>query len=403
MLIKCPECNHEFDSNEVLQSEAVQEAIKVSQEELESYKEKLVKEQKAKKVLEKQLTEATEKGKELSKEEAEKEAAVKYQKALETSKIEKEKSNKEIAELQAKVFEAESAKDEFEKEKQKAVLEERAKHRKEKTELEKQIRKEIQEQGDKTKDDEIEKWKFLYEQEKNKIKNIKERTELTSQEQGAKLEIRAESKLNEACTEASILDKIKRTKNAGDVVQTVIDDRNKECGIILWEIKDAARWSKKWIETLKADMIEREAAVGVIVIQDTLEGYDCQWHENNRIFVTKLNMVKSLAKTLRIGIIESNRLKNTQQFANKKLEVAYDFIFNGPFGEHLQQIIGSYKRDQDLLNNEIETMTKLWGERQTRIDMGKKAALTLLGGINEIKAIGDMGGIKLLSDGEVIA
>ena len=104
---------------------------------------------------------------------------------------------------------------------------------------------------------------------------------------------------------------------------------------------------------------------------------------------------------MRKTVMEIHNITSTRQFADKKIESAYNYIFGGEFGQNLEQIILSYNRDRALLEQEKETMMKLWGERDTRINSGKNAALQLLGGIKEIKAIGDGVGTLLLEENDI--
>jgi len=359
-MIKCPYCKKEFELAEQFKAE-----------------------------LEKGFQEELAKAKQVSMEEARKEATEEFEKILAASRDSAKKERDTNVDLRVKLEEATLAKETAEAEAQKKIIAETEKVRRAAKENEETMRKEIREQMEGEKDHEITMLKKSIELRDEDIKKLKERGSGSHSQQaaGAAFEVQVEEKLVEAKHEAGVLDEVLRTKNKGDIKHTVIDGSNKECGIIIWEVKKTKSWGGDWIETLKRDMEDRGAVLGIIVVQDSMEKVENRWHEGDRIFVTKLGSVKTLALAFRKKIIEVHKLKNTQNFESKDLEVAYKYIFDGKFAENINHIITSFDRDEELLKKEKDAAKKSWGERETRIANGRDAALTLLGGIEEIKAI----------------
>ena len=292
--------------------------------------------------------------------------------------------------------EIEAFKEKLAKEKQAEAEEAKKELTKEKAKARKEAEEKADEKAAKAKEEEITQLKMELARERKKIEKLKPAKGGSQQTQGAVLEEMVEKRLEEACKEADVLDKIIRTKNGADIYQIVMSNTNKECGSILWEVKNAASWQSGWITKLKKDMADKKADLGIIVVQDTLEKVENQWHEGDRIFVTKLDYVKALALTLRKKIMEVAELRNNQKFKDKKLEMAYTYIFDGEFIENLKLIITCIDRDKRALEKEQDAVKKIWAERETRLGFGRDAAIKLLGGISEIKELGGEMSTKLL-------
>jgi hypothetical protein len=173
----------------------------------------------------------------------------------------------EIAEKNAKIAEANRKELEFLKEKrrleeQKAAME---------LELARKLdaeRKQIEEKA-KLKAAEEEALKLrekdnLIRQMQEELASMKHKLEKGSQEaQGEALEGNLKDRLAQAFA-ADIVEDVKKGARGADLVQRVRNHQLKECGVILWEVKNAQNFSREWITKLKSDQQEAGADVAVL-------------------------------------------------------------------------------------------------------------------------------------------
>lgn len=282
-------------------------------------------------------------------------------------------------------------------EKKKELAKETDKIRKAAKEQEDLIRKEAEVAAE-------DKYKVQLEQKEIKLKQAESNLEKaqkqlgqgSQQEQGDALERIVDRELKPVCR----LDEFVRTpkgKKGGDITQTVINNKEEICGIILWEVKKA-KWQKEWIETLEKNMVAAKATFGVLVVDDLPEKYgEGQW-VSDAIFITKPRFAQPLALTLRSQIVKVFELQNKQVFPSKQYEEVYKFFFGGQFKSNLKLMLEHYDKAVALINNQEAAMTEMFAEQRQHLSMCRNAALTLSGGINAIA--NQFGTLPLLSDGE---
>jgi hypothetical protein len=95
--------------------------------------------------------------------------------------------------------------------------------------------------------------------------DLKRKIEQGSQQsQGEVAELNLESELSKAFI-YDIIAPVPKGIRGADIVQKVRNSSGKDCGQIIWEVKNTKAWSEGWIQKLKDDQREVHADVAIII------------------------------------------------------------------------------------------------------------------------------------------
>jgi len=333
----------------------------------------------------KSYKEALSAAKEKAKSEADEAARTRYEQAIETLNKQIEKDSKDSTNLLKQLQDAKIAKDEAEKNAQKKLIEEMD-----------NLRAQAKAEADEANKIEIEALKLQLKQTSDDLKKAKETVDRGSQQiQGEALEQLVEKDLKDECR----VDKIETVKTGmrgADIRQEVNNARGENCGVILWEIKNA-KWQEGWIEKFKEDIAVEKASVGVIVVQDLPERFGDLGSPNERVFAIRPRTVKLLAALLRSKIIEVFDIGNDRKFSNQNIEAFYNYLTSGEFKAKLMNITETYKKLRELHNKDKIATQRRWGEYEKQLDKMERGAYTFIGELQGISN-GEIGDIPLLDE-----
>ena len=93
----------------------------------------------------------------------------------------------------------------------------------------------------------------------------------SQQSQGEVAELNLEEELKKAFVYDAI-EPVPKGIRGADVLQKVRNNAGKDCGQIIWEVKNTKTWSEGWIQKLKDDQREVHADVAIIVSSALPEG-----------------------------------------------------------------------------------------------------------------------------------
>jgi len=103
-----------------------------------------------------------------------------------------------------------------------------------------------------------------------------------------------------------------------------------ECGILLWETKNAKAWSGQWIPKLKDDMIETRAAISILV-SVTLPESVARFGQVDGVWVSDPLSAIPLAAALRQQLVALARERQPSVGKNEKLEILYQYLAGTEF------------------------------------------------------------------------
>ncbi len=366
--IKCPECDAIIPLTETLQNQLSQ---KVKMEFKAEFEEKLKKEKEASALREADIKNKAKEFIQKQKEDAEAKAKKKAEELVSVQMKNLEEENKE----KEKTLEA-SRKSELQSMKKIRELEENQKNMDievmRKVEAERKI---IESSVTNRIDDEnrmkaldllLEKDKQINDMRKQ-IDDLKRKAEQGSQQtQGEVFELELESTLKSSFPYDEIVPVAKGTSGA-DIQQKVKSNTGRDCGSIIWELKQTKAWSDGWVTKLKDDQRKIKSEIAVIVTKQ-LPASIKSFGPYNGVWVTNFECALALSSALRSGLIETSTAKQSLVGKNEKMEVIYDYLCGTQFKQRVEAIVETFVGMKRDLDREKVAMTKMWGTREKQIE-----------------------------------
>ena len=297
-------------------------------------------------------------------------------KELEESAAEKDASLKAFREQE---LELRKKQRELAKEKEEAEL---AMQRKLDTERE-AINKEVTEKlGEQHRLKELEKDQMIRSL-RTSVEEMKRKAEQGSMEsQGEALEIDLEEQLRQSFPHDDITPVSKGVRGA-DIVQNVRTPLSQDCGILLWETKNTKSWSDAWLAKFKDDMQEKRAVLGILV-SVALPTSIKRFGRVDGVWVSDPASALGLALALREQLLIVNREQLSSVGKNEKMEMLYQYLAGTQFQQKITGIVEAFEAMQLQIIREKRAMEKQWKEREKQIERVVK---------NTVGLYGDMQGI----------
>jgi hypothetical protein len=414
--IKCPNCAHEFDVENVLSSDIEQKlkqqyenklqqslsqvnaGKKKLEEEQKIFEEKKKKEnelfqqklQQEKTKLETELQQALRKSisadfenqlRILKESEKEKDEKLKTAQQRELDFLRKEK------ELQAKESEIDLMV-------QKKILQER-------NLLLEQIRKD-EEQRLSLKEEEhkfkVKDLELQLEEQKRLIEEMKRRAEQGSmQRQGEVQELLLEELLKDHFP-FDMIGEVGKGVEGADCIQTVRNHLGHDCGKIIFESKRTKTFQNGWIEKLKNDRRTKGADIAVLVTQAFPKDMSC-FGERDGVWICSFSEVVALTSALRHTIISIAETKKSEENKGEKMQLLYSYLTGTEFRQQIETIVEGFLSMKNSISKERIQMEKLWKEREKQLE---RVLLSTAGMYGSVKGIvgASVGNIPLLEDGQ---
>jgi hypothetical protein len=204
----------------------------------------------------------------------------------------------------------------------------------------------------------------------------------STETQGEVLELDFESRLKTTFVHDRFSAVPKGIRGA-DLVQTVCTTDGRECGSILWEMKNTKAWSQAWIGKFKQDMIETRAVMGILVSVMLPEGVQ-RFAQREGVWLCDPASAAPLAHALREHLIAIEAARRSSESKDGKMEMLYGYLSGMEFKQKIEGIVHAFTSMQDQLNRERRAMEKHWNEREKQIQLVIK---------NTVGLYGDMQGI----------
>lgn len=410
--IKCPNCGHSFDVENVL-------AADIEQKFQQQYQDKL--QQSLNKVeLDKKKLEADQQLFEEKKKTENELFAQKLQK--EKVKIEatlQEELRKSIAgdfENQVKILQESNAgnieklKEARQKEleflqKEQALKNKEAelditlqkKLQEERTQLTEQIREQEKERNA-LKDNEhqlkLKELELKFEEQRKLAEEMRRKAEQNSmQRQGEVQELLLEEILKESFP-FDLIEEVGKGVEGADCTQTVRNSSGKICGKIIYESKRTKGWSNSWIDKLKADMRSKGIDIAILVTQTFPKDMD-RFGEKDGIWICNFTEVASVSYLLRDGLIKIYEAQQKEENKGDKMQMLYNYLTGVEFKGQVEAIAEGFMAMRNSITKERMQMEKMWKEREKQLE---KVLLSTTGLYGSVKGIAgaSIGDIPLL-------
>jgi hypothetical protein len=181
-----------------------------------------------------------------------------------------------------------------------------------------------------------------------------------------------------------------------DVIQTVIDSHQRECGKIIFESKRTKAFSNDWIGKLKADQIDQGAELAVIVTE-TMPVDMTRFGEMDGVWICSFPEVKSLAFVLREMLLRTQSIKVAQENKGDKMEMIYRYLTGVEFKQRVEAIVDGFSELRAELDREKNAMQRLWKTREKQIEKIINNTIDMYGSVKGIagSAVGNIPSLEL--------
>lgn len=385
--INCPNCGFHIDIEEILKHQMEEQLQAEFQKKIQSELSKMNAEkeriQKEKMDLDKLKESEHERLKLKLEEERRKIAEAEEKKAKDASanllnqiNEKLQKSEVEILTLRQKELELknneERLKQQYEFEMKKKLFEEQQS-------IENKVRQEEQE---KIKLQQME-WEKKLKDQMNLVEEMQRKAQQGSMQlQGEVLELAIEEMLKKTFPFDEIIEVQKGVRGA-DIIQKVRNNQLKECGSIIYETKRTENWSNDWIEKLKKDKLASHADIAILITQAFPKNYNGFAYIDG-VWVCSYKEVESVAKAMRMQLIQFAEISKTQENKGDKSMLLYDFLTSQEFRNAMEAIIDSFSKMKDDLEREKNAMLKHWKSRELQIERVRDHSINLYASIKNI-------------------
>ncbi|MEJ5999927.1 DUF2130 domain-containing protein [Paucibacter soli] len=227
-------------------------------------------------------------------------------------------------------------------------------------------------------------WRKKIEDAQRANEDLRRKLEQGSQQlQGEVLELEVEQSLATSFFHDTI-DEVKKGQRGADVIQTVRTAMGQVAGIIIWEAKRAENWSDKWLEKLKDDQQEAKADIAVLVTTAMPKGLTGAFGRVGDVWVISRQVLKPMAETLRVILLETAKLKAANVGKAEKIELLYSYLASPTFSQRMRSVFDTFTTMQADLDSERRALTKIWAKRQAQIDRATKSMSTVVGELQGI-------------------
>jgi hypothetical protein len=190
------------------------------------------------------------------------------------------------------------------------------------------------------------------------------------------------------------IEEVGKGVEGADCIQIVRNNTGIECGKIIYESKRTKTWSNSWTDKLKADKRNRGADVAILVTQVFPKDME-RFGEKDGIWICNFNEVSSVAHLLRNGIIQINEVQKSQENKGEKMQMLYDYLTGNEFRGQMEAIVEGFRSIKNSISRERIQMEKLWKEREKQLE---KVLISTSGMYGSVKGIAgaSVGDIPLL-------
>lgn len=235
-------------------------------------------------------------------------------------------------------------------------------------------------------------------EQKKLADEMKRRAEQSSmQRQGEVQELLLESILKENFP-FDLIEEVGKGVEGADCIQVVRNSSGTTCGKIIYESKRTKTWSNSWVDKLKTDMRNRGADVAILVTQAFPKDME-RFGEKDGIWICNFTEVNSVAHLLRNGILKVYDIQRSEENKGDKMQLLYNYLTGIEFKGQVEAIVeGFMAMKQNIMKERIQ-MEKMWKEREKQLE---KVLISTSGMYGSVKGIAgaSVGSIPLLDGGE---
>lgn len=392
--IKCPNCHHEIDVQDVL-AHQVEEKIRIEyQSKLESEKQKYDQQaedlRKEKEVFQETKKKENEHFQQKLEErlkaerlqiESKLKARIQEEQAEQLKSLQEELNEKSGQVKELNRFKADIERLRREKEELKESIE---------AEAQKTINQKISEEKEKIRKVEAEKNELAIKELQKQLEDQKKLTEemKRKQEQGS---MQLQGEVQEIAIEdwlaknfpLDTIEEIKKGARGGDCLQTVHTRNRQNCGTIYYESKRTKDFQAGWIEKFKSDLREKGADIGVLVTEAMPVDME-RMGMRDGIWLCSYEEFKGLCFVLRDTIVRLSDALSAEENKGDKMNLLYNYLTSNTFRMQVEAIVEGFSQMKADLEKEKRSMQSHWKQREKQIEKVITNTIDMYGSVKGI-------------------
>ncbi len=179
------------------------------------------------------------------------------------------------------------------------------------------------------------------------------------------------------------IDEIKKGANGADCLHIVNTRELQNCGTIYYESKRTKAFQPAWIEKFKNDIRAKKVNLGVLVTEVMPSGMERMGFRDG-IWICTFEEFKGLSAVLRQSLIQVSQAVQSQENKGDKMEMLYDFLTSNEFRLQMEGITEGFTQMQSDLSSEKRAMQRIWSQREKQIDKVINNTVHMYGSIRGI-------------------
>jgi len=364
--IKCPQCDHEIDINEILYHQLDEELRKKYNEDLSREKDKLKDQkqelEKEKENIQNQIEAIVIEEKAKLEIQLKKKIEEEHNDIIRQMKQELGEQSEKVKELNKSMIEIERLKREKEELRGTIELESERKLNL----MISQEKEKIQKQEESKAFMRVSEMEIIVNQLRNDLQEAQRRAEQGSmQRQGEAQELVIEDWLRSRFPHDTI-EEIKKGSLGADCIQIVNTREWQNCGSIYYESKRTKSFQASWIEKFKTDIRQKNADIGVLVTEAMPSDMDRMGLKDG-IWICTFEEFKSLCFVLRESLVTIHTALLSQENKGEKMAMLYQFLTSNEFRLQIEAIVEGFTQMQTDLESEKRAMAGIWKKREKQI------------------------------------
>ncbi|MDR1298932.1 MAG: DUF2130 domain-containing protein [Oscillospiraceae bacterium] len=364
--IICPHCKEPFEISDAIQHQIADELLRAKAEQSETLRKEYGAQSEArlKQAVQAAVAE-TKQTTELETERLRREAS--------SSKESEKQLRKQLSDLLEELSRANKAREDAELAARKELLEK-----------EKGIREEATKRASEDFNTKIREQEETINRLREQLTTAKQVAEQGSQQlQGEILELDVERDLRTSFP-FDMVEEVKKGERGSDIRQVVNEQFYQNCGLILWECKNAKTYQASWLHKLKDELAAEKAQIGVIVFSPTDgNGNDYEQLAEN-IWLVKPRYAVMLATLLREVLVKVFVANRNAEGKDTKVELIYNYLTGSEFSNRSRSIVESYDEMARQLDTEKKQTQKRWAAQEKII---QKVTNSLYGMSGDLQGI----------------
>ncbi|HOZ79766.1 MAG TPA: DUF2130 domain-containing protein [Ferruginibacter sp.] len=413
--LKCPNCGHQFDAENVIAADLeqklqqqYQQKLQESLDRVEADKKQLQEQQQkfeearknANEIFAQKLQQEKQKLEAEAQERITRSVAADYENKLRMLENNNKDNEEKLKEARKKEFEFLQKEQELKNKEAELEIKLQRELQKERELMTEQIRKQETEKSQLKETEmqlKLKEVQLQLEEQRKLAEEMKRRAEQGSmQRQGEVQELLLEEILKENFPFDAI-EEVGKGVEGADCIQIVRTNTGKECGRIIYESKRTKTWSNNWVDKLKTDKRSKGADIAILVSQVFPRDME-RFGERDGIWICNFTEVASVAQVLRSGIIKINEAIKSQENKGDKMQMLYDYLTGNEFRGNVEAILEGFMSVKNGIIKEKAMMEKIWKEREKQMEKAILNTSSLYGSVKGI-AGASVSDIPLLDGG----